>query len=64
MYALHAFYSNTGSPHHIESATNAADALARIPAILKEHVGCEKIVVMHGTTRLFAVDCKGNTLPN
>jgi hypothetical protein len=64
MYTLHVFYSKSGPLHHIEHAANAAEALARIPAILKEHEGCERIVVMHGDTRLFAVDCKGNMLPN
>ena len=63
MYVLHVFYSKSGSPNHIEHVANAADALARIAALLQEHAGCERIVVMHGVTRLFAVDCKGNTLP-
>ena len=63
MYALHVFYPDEPSANHIEVVTTAALALSRIPMILKEHHGCERIVVFYGAARLFAVDCKGNTLP-
>jgi hypothetical protein len=45
------------------NAQNASEALALIPRILAEHHGCERVVVMMGTVRLFAVDCAGNTMP-
>jgi hypothetical protein len=38
----------------------ASETLTRVPELLKEHDGCERIVVFLGPTRLFAVDCDGN----
>ncbi len=60
MYELQVFYE--GKLHHTERRTGAADVLARIPVLLQEHEGCEKVVVMFDRMRLFAVDCKGNRL--
>ncbi len=60
MYTLQVFYD--GKLDHIEVLSSAANVLARIPELLQEHVGCEKIVVMFGDARLFAVDCEGNQL--
>ncbi len=62
MYTLDVFYD--GRLHHTERLTNGAETLARIPALLQEHDGCEKVVVSLNRTRLFAVDCKGNRLPD
>ena len=63
MYALHVFFNGSDTPSHIEYPSNAGQALARIPALLAEHHGCEKIMVYNGETRLFSVDCHGNTTP-
>jgi hypothetical protein len=63
MYALQVFFPKDRVPHNVEHMTAAAGILARIPTLLQEHNGCEKIVVFAGETRLFSVDCKGNTLP-
>ena len=60
MYTLEVFYD--GKLHHTERLTNGAEVLDRIPPLLQEHDGCEKIVVSLDRTRLFAVDCKGNRL--
>ena len=62
MYTLQVFYD--GRLDHIEKWGSATQVLARIPELLREHDGCEKIVVMFGATRLFAVDCEGNRLPD
>jgi hypothetical protein len=61
MYTLQVFFD--GRLDHLEVCRDAAGTLARIPELLREHDGCEKIVVMFGDVRLFAVDCKGNRLP-
>lgn len=62
VYTLEVFYD--GKAHHIERIRSAAEVLARIPVLLELHHGCERIVVRLGDARLFAVDCKGNTLPH
>ena len=40
----------------------ARDVLAAIPALLRRHEGCEKLVVSLNAKPLFAVDCEGNRL--
>ncbi len=62
MYSLEVFHD--GRLHHTERLATGAEALARIPILLQEHDGCEKIVVSLNRTRLFSVDCKGNRLPD
>ena len=62
MYTLQVFYD--GKLHHTEHWTSSAEVFARIPALLEEHEGCEKVVVSLERTRLFSVDCKGNRLPD
>jgi len=62
MYTLEVFYN--GVLEHIERHSNAAAVLLRMRTLLEEHGGCEKIIVRFGSTRLFAVDCKGNRLPD
>jgi hypothetical protein len=61
MYRLEVFYD--GALQHVELRANAAEVLDAIPELLREHAGCERIVVTFGSARLFAVDCKGNTSP-
>jgi hypothetical protein len=63
VYSLEVYFPDNPGPHHVERTGDAHGAMARIPALLQEHDGCERIVVYFNTTRLFAVDCKGNTLP-
>ncbi len=64
MYTLEVFYPSHGSPHHVEEIPSAPEVLTRIADLLKEHDGCEKVVVSSGATRIFSVDCKGNRLPD
>ena len=61
MYKLEVFYE--GVLDHVERQATAVSVLNRIPQLLLEHDGCEKIVVSFDATRLFAVDCKGNRMP-
>jgi hypothetical protein len=61
MYRLEVFYD--GKLHHIAPCSTAAEVVAEIPRLLKDHDGCERIVVRYGATALFTVDCKGNTSP-
>jgi hypothetical protein len=61
MYSLEVYFPDERRPHHIERRESAADLVFRIQALLEEHSGCQKIVVMNEGTRLFSVDCHGNT---
>ena len=63
MYILEVYFPNERRPHLLEQVTTGAEALARIPVLLHGHHGCEQVVVFHEGARLFAEDCKGNTLP-
>ncbi len=63
MYVLEVYFAGDRYPRHVVRTQSAPDAMTRIPALLAEHHGCEKIVVYSGSTRLFSVDCKGNTTP-
>ncbi|MGH7017090.1 MAG: hypothetical protein ACRED8_08385 [Caulobacteraceae bacterium] len=65
-YTLAVFHpSDKLRPIHQERMAQAADVLTAIPKLLAAHPECEQIVVtMDGVTRLFAVDCKGNHLPD
>lgn len=63
MYQLVVFHPGERTPRVTVSVARAADVLERIPELLAAHDGCEHIVVMSDTTRLFAVDCHGNRLP-
>jgi hypothetical protein len=57
------FYPDDPLPHHIERLLDAREVLTRVSTLLKEHDGCEHIVVLRNTTRLFSVDCHGNSTP-
>ena len=61
MYRLEVY--SAGKLDHVEVCARAGDVLDAIPRLLKEHAGCERIVVMVGATALFSVDCQGNTRP-
>jgi hypothetical protein len=63
VYTLKVFYAGETVPRHVESTLSAKEVLTRVHALLAEHHGCEHIVVLLDSTRLFAVDCKGNRLP-
>jgi hypothetical protein len=54
MYQLLVYFPEQRDAHAIVNAHNASDA---------DHHGCERVVVMMGTVRLFAVDCAGNRTP-
>jgi hypothetical protein len=59
VYYLKVFFP--GDPVAVQTVDvkRAPETLTRIPELLKEHDGCERIVVFLGATRLFAVDCHG-----
>ncbi len=63
VYALHVFYPDDSGPRHIEHLFDAKEVLTRVSALLEEHEGCERIVVFQTATRLFSVDCHGNSTP-
>ena len=54
--------SGDATPHAVIDVPSSADVVALIPRILAEHDGCEHVVVMTGTTRLFAVNCRGERM--
>ncbi len=62
-YTLSVYFSGETRPSHVESLSSAQQVFVRIPLLLETHSECEKVVVMMGPTRLFSVDCKGNSLP-
>ncbi len=63
MYELTVFCPDVERPTEKRSFENAADALAAIPKLMEDHPGCERVEVYLNTTRLFTVDCEGNTIP-
>ncbi len=63
MYQLLVYYPDTKGVAATIDARRAVDALELIPKILSDHEGCEHVVVMFNSVRLFAVDCAGNRLP-
>lgn len=64
MYTLQVFHQSEPTAHATIRVERAADVLVRIPEIISEHRGCDRVVVLAGATRLFAVDCEGNRLPD
>jgi hypothetical protein len=62
MYRLEVRYPKQRSPAQTRWVESAADVLTVIPELLKEHQGCERIIVWLDTARLFAVDCNGHRL--
>lgn len=63
MYQLLVYYPGTKGVAATVDARSAVDVLELIPKILADHEGCEHVVVMFNSVRLFAVDCAGNRLP-
>ena len=63
-YSLAIYFGDEIQPRHTESVSTAHAVLTRISALLREHSGCKRVVVLSGLTRLFAVDCKGFRLPD
>jgi hypothetical protein len=62
MYRLNVIHRGQAQPTETVDFERAADVLAAIPTLLGRHTECERIEVMLGQTRLFAVDCKGARL--
>jgi hypothetical protein len=62
VYQLLVFYPGETSPRHRFDLRTAVETSARLPELLAEHSGCERIVGMLGTIRLFAVDSAGNRI--
>ncbi len=56
----------TGEPGPVETATaaSATEVLSLIPKLLDRYPDCERIEIMAGVTRLFAVDCEGARIPD
>jgi hypothetical protein len=63
VYRILVYHPGEKNPRVTLDAPRGSEALALIPQLLAEHSECERVVVMHDQTRLFAVDCKGNRLP-
>ena len=63
MYQLQVYYPGQTFAQAVIDVKQASEALDLIPDVLAKHQGCERVVVMMGTNRLFAVDCSGNRLP-
>jgi len=61
MYNLLVFCGASVKPVARVEIESAANVLAAIPQIMKDHEGCERVEVHHGGRRLFSVDCDGNT---
>ena len=60
MYALQVFYAGQRLPAEIQFIERATEVLEQIPALLAKHGNCERVLVLNGLLRLFAVDCAGN----
>lgn len=60
MYFLEVHGREPAPPVAMRTADLAEEALQLIPALLAEHPGCDHVVVLFNTTRLFAVDREGN----
>jgi hypothetical protein len=63
MYSLFVFCDGSPDPVQRLTIAHAADVLAEIPRLFIEHPGCERIEVFLSQTRLFKVDCQGQTSP-
>ena len=63
MYHLLVYFSGETVPVATIHTPRASEILGLIPKLLAEHDGCEHIVVMGDTVRLFSVDCHGNRMP-
>jgi|EndMetStandDraft_4_1072995.scaffolds.fasta_scaffold3262144_1 hypothetical protein len=61
MYRVLVFYPGGQAPHKTLRFDNAAAVLEAIPQALEDPSGCERLEVFLGVTRLFKVDCHGNT---
>ena len=61
-YILSVFHGDARTPTETVYCDEASRVLEVIPMLLKGHPDCAFITVYSGTTRLFAVDCEGNTL--
>ena len=64
VFTLLVYFAGEGGARHVKIVSDPKDVLSRIPLLLDGHSECEHIVVMLGKTKLFAVDCKGNRLPD
>ena len=63
MYELRVYFPEDASHRAVFYIERAVDVLTRIPDLLAEHEGCERVEVRSNGMKLFAVDCAGNTLP-
>lgn len=63
MYLLSVHFPGEAAARLSVPVTRASDVLARIPDLLAEHPGCERVVVYFNGLRLFGVDRAGNRAP-
>lgn len=61
MYHLSVYFPGDPVARTTLHVERGVEVLGIIPDLLKEHPGCERIEVHLGATRLFFVDCEGNT---
>lgn len=62
-FELRVFHAGEVAPRRVVRLANAAELVAAIPELLREHAECERVEVYAGTARLFSVDCHGNSKP-
>jgi len=63
VYTLRVFYPGDEHAAHVEAILHTLEVLPRIPELLREHGGCDRISVHFGVTHLFSVDGGGEALP-
>lgn len=62
MYYLEVYFPGEPAPRMIHGAEGSPKRA--IVRVLAEHPGCERIEVISGAIRLFAVDARGERLPD
>ena len=62
MYHLRVIHQGSPIPTEVIDLDRASDVLTTIPQLLARHADCERVEVLAGPTRLFAVDCRGQRL--
>lgn len=63
MYQLQVYHPRKAQPIETLTFAAASEVIDAIPTLLREHDGCERIIVSADGVRLFSVDCHGNSTP-
>lgn len=61
MYTILVFCGGSPVPSATHRIAQSAEVLTSIPEIMRANPGCERLEVLLAGTRLFTVDCEGNT---